>query len=113
MIRAPIVIFLGLFIALAACGAQQPATTLPELDPRRTQIQDLEEQIHVATEQMSAGGALCADVCRLADDICKNQGDICRLAGESPGDAWGHERCDKATASCQDAKARCLACRQP
>jgi len=109
VIRVPIILTLLMAIA---CGSAQKTAVLPDFDPRHGRILELEETIHVSTEQMSAGGTVCLDVCRLADDICRSQDDICRLAAETPEDAWAQARCEQAQSSCRDARARCLGCKQ-
>ncbi len=98
-------------VYLASCaGRGSPAATLPDLDPRRTRILELEEAMKITHEQMRGGGEVCADVCRLADEICRAHDDICRLAAEVPDDAWSRGRCEQAATSCRDARGRCDAC---
>jgi hypothetical protein len=111
VIRTPLLVVLACIVL--SCGHAQRAATVPELDPRRDRIAELEARIAAAHEQLATGAAAgaCADVCRLADEICRASEDICRLAAELGDDSWARGRCDEGTASCQQARERCTSCR--
>jgi hypothetical protein len=62
----------------------------------------------------SPAGAVCGDVCRLADSICGNAERICGLADQLAGTAdadWAADRCAGAKASCAAARDRCCGCK--
>lgn len=123
---------------IVACASQHAQTmpsaaapqVMPAQSPQHDEIMRLSQEIAAQSRTLGRGedpahpmsgvstmecarslASTCTQSCALSDTICDNAKKICDLARELPGDRWAEQKCADGSATCDQARATCCACR--